>query len=158
MSWQEGQDGEHRRYFEILLPTPWIWLVLLGFVAMLAIAFGAALGAAVGWSIAIAGTSLAILSIILSSPTITVDDTVLRVGKARLPHTAIGRVRALDAAATKDLRDHNMDPSWFWMVRPVSGPESVVIEVIDEHDPHPAWIVTSRRGDRLVAALGSTHV
>lgn len=158
MPWQEGENGEHRRYFEILLPVPWVWLLLLSFVAMLAVAFGAALGAAIGWTLGIAGIAIAIVSIIASSPVVSVDDAVLRVGRARLPHHAIGRVRALDAEATRNVRMRDVDPSWFWMLRPVTGPKSVVIEVVDERDPHPAWIVTSRHPDRLVAALGSRHV
>mgnify|MGYP006278403785 CR=1 FL=1 len=147
-----------RRYWEILFPTPWIWFLLLGFVAMLAIAFGAALGAHIGWLIGIGGGALAILAIVASSPIVAVDDEVFRVGRARLPHSAIGRVKALDAAATKELRDGNYDASWYWVIRPVTGPAAVVVEVIDERDPHPAWIVTSRHPARLAAALDSQHV
>lgn len=144
-------------YRERLLPTWWIWLLGFGFVAMLAIAFGAALGASVGWLIAIAGAAMVVALFVLSSPVIRVDDTALRVGRAWLPHTAMGRRKALDAEATRATRNEHYDPRWYAVLRPMASAAAVVIEVTDERDPHPAWIVTSRRPERLVAALDSQH-
>lgn len=146
-----------RHYRERLLPTWWTWLLGFGFVAMLAIAFGAALGATVGWILMATGVTMVIALFVLSSPTITVDDETIRVGHANLPHWAIGRSKALTAQETRAARNEHYDPSWYAVLRPVASSRSVVLEVTDERDPHPAWIVTSRHPDRILAALHSNH-
>lgn len=146
-----------RSYREVLWPTWWIWLIALGFVGMLAVAFGAALGSEVGWSLAFAGAAIALISLIGFSPRISVSDEGIQVGHATLPREAIGRVKALTAAETKAARTEHYDASWYAVLRPSCAPTAVVIEVVDARDPHPAWIVTSRRPTKLAAALDSPH-
>lgn len=156
--WQEGRDGETTLYRERLFPAWWVFVVVFGFVGMLAIAFGSALGAAIGYTIAIGGILVASLFLLLGAPVIAVDDRVLRAGRARLPRSVIGRYRALDADETTKTRDHDFDARWFTVLRPWSTSTAVIVEVTDPNDPHPAWLISARRPHRVVAALDSSHV
>jgi len=142
--------GEYR---ERLLPAWWVLALALGFIALIAIAYGAALGSGTGLSIFLAGTVIAIAVTWLSSPVIVADRAGLRVGRARLPRSAIGGLTILEPADFADLRHPKTAPTAFAMLRPSRSRRGVRIAVDDPQDPHPAWIVTSRRPEALVAAL-----
>lgn len=140
---------------ERLWPRWWVWLVLAGLVAMLAVAYGAALGSWAGWVAAAVGGAVAIGLLAGTAPVVAVDATGLRAGGAVLPPDAIGSCRAVTAAEVRDLRGPGADARVFTVLRPWSAPGAVLVQVDDPADPHPAWLLTSRRPDRLCAALGS---
>jgi len=149
----EGVDGTDVTFRERLNPPWWVWVVgaLLG--APLAVAYGAAFGLLSGWLVF--GGYLVILctTLIATSPVICVDNLVLRAGRARLPLHFVGTVSALDSEHMTNARGINGDRAAFLVTRNWCSHTGVLIEVTDETDPHPYWLVTSRDPAALVAAL-----
>ena len=143
-------------YHERLLPRWWAWLLALSFVGMLAVAYGAALGATAGWLVGLGGCALVGLLLWVTAPHIEVTADHLAVDAARLPVSAIGAVEALDAAGISKVRGPGGDARLFVALRPWSSPRAVLVRVDDPTDPHPAWVFTTRHPDRLVAALTGT--
>lgn len=139
-------------YRERLLPRWWVWLVAFGVVVMLAVAYGAALGPWVGYLVGGSGLALVVWLLWITSPTINIDGTHLAVAGARLPRSRIAEVRELDSAAIDDVL--RADARLFTALRPWSCRAGVVVALDDPADPHPAWVISSRRPAALVAALG----
>lgn len=151
--WREGQDGTAVRFSERLYPRWWVWLVALGFAGVVVIAYWAALGGTAAVVTTVVAAGLIVALFLTGSPVVRVDDQVLRAGQARLPLRHVGRVRALDAATTREISTVGGDPTAHLMLRMMSTQEAVVVEVTDERDPHPYWLVSSGHAARLAAAL-----
>jgi hypothetical protein len=143
-------------FHERLLPRWWAWLLAYSFIGMIAVAYGAALGATVGWLIGIGGLALATALLVITAPTIEVSDGALTVGGATLPLTSIGDVEAVTGARIRELRGPGADGRLFVSLRPWSGADGVYVELDDPEDPHPAWLFTSRDPASVVAALAAT--
>jgi hypothetical protein len=77
---------------------------------------------------------------------------VLRAGRAHIPVDQLGVPVALDARASRRLAGIDADARAYLLLRPYVA-RSVQVPVQDPHDPTPYWLVSSRRPDRLVAAL-----
>jgi 3D (Asp-Asp-Asp) domain-containing protein len=140
-------------YRERLTPPWWLWLLIVSLTGTLAVAYGAAYGASVGWLVFVPTTTLMGLALVVTSPVVSVDDTVFRAGRARLPVTYAGAATALDAAAARAARSVDADARAYLVLRTWTTPRAVKVEVTDEEDPHPYWLVSVRRPDRVVAAL-----
>jgi len=151
-AWQEGDDGVAVRYRERLWPGPGPMLLVPLIVLPIAVAYGAALGTAVGVVLAIAFVALGWSWLLGSSPVVSVDERVLRAGRARLPHAARGEVSVLTADDVRVQRSSG-DVRTFWLMRPGAARGAVAIDVIDVNDPHPQWIVQTRAPEKLAAAL-----
>jgi len=76
----------------------------------------------------------------------------LRAGPAHLPVSQIGRVDVVTGEAKREALGPQLDPEAFVLHRPWVGPV-VRIEVIDPDDPTPYWVVSTRRPEKLLAAL-----
>lgn len=145
-------DGAFR---ERLVPGWWAFAFALGFVALIAIAYGAVLGFAFGLGLfAIAG-GIAVAVLIATAPVVVADATGIRAGAARLPRECMGDIEVLTPAALAALRSGGPRAmsTAFTLLRPSRSRSAVRIQVVDPRDPHPAWIVTSRRPEALAAAL-----
>jgi hypothetical protein len=143
-------------YRERLLPRIWVWIALVGVVAMIAVAYGAALGDAMGWGVGIVGTGLVFLLLWTTAPRIHVGPTGLSAGRATLPPASIARVEAVSGDRIRELRGPGADARVFTAIRTLSARGGVLIELDDPADPHPAWLVSSRHPERLVAAVTAT--
>ncbi len=86
------------------------------------------------------------------SARVVVADDHLCVGRARVPLDVLGEVRALDAEATRLTAGRDADVRAHLALRPWVK-ESVRVQIEDPRDPTPYWLVSTRRPDRLVAAL-----
>lgn len=153
MEWQEGHDGTRVTYRERLVPSWWAWVVMIGLVTMVAVAYGAAIDAGVGWVIGGAGVVLLGLSMIVTAPVIRVDDRVVRAGRARLPLPVVGHVEALDSQAAGRARTSGADPRDYLVLRTWASARAVRITVCDPQDPHPSWLVSTRRPQHLADAI-----
>jgi len=130
-----------------------MWVLLFAGIGSLAVAYGAALGAAAGWWLFLLGFSLGALGLYLSGIRLRVDDEGFTVGVARLPAEFIGKVAALSPDDTDQLSGPQRDPGAFHVVRNSRSRRAVIVEVTDPRDPHPYWLITSRAPDRLARAL-----
>ena len=150
--WSEGRDGQYRSYRERLYPPLLVFLLVIGLASLAGIAYGAAYGAALGWGV---GAVLGIIGVgvlVATSTSLHVDDTVLRAGRARLPLAVVSSVQTLDADAMRQARRHG-DPRDYLVLRAWSSRRGVAVDLADEHDPHPRWVLTTRHPDRLAEAI-----
>jgi hypothetical protein len=149
----DPDDPTAARYRERLWPGPVVWIVALGSIGALAIAYGNSLGARYGWLVAIGGAVVAALLIVRSAVSLTVTDRSLRAGRAVIEWEATGRVLALDADQARTARGPEGDPTAFMLLRPGVGPGAVVLEVTDPQDPHRTWLLACRHPQRLARAI-----
>ena len=142
-------------YRERLLPHWWVWIVALIPVAMLAIAYGSALGTGAGFLVGGLGTATTVWLLWISAPVTTVTSAGLEVASARLPLASIGDVSVVDRAGIVSLRGPGGDARLFIELRPWSASGAVLINLDDAEDPHPAWLISTRHPDRLQETLNA---
>ena len=140
------------RYRERLSP-PWGYWVLAGLFALsMVAALGVYLGPVWGVVGGVLGLAVPGAIFVAAAAEITVTDTELRVGRARIEHRYLGEVTALDAAATRSRAGAAADARAHLVLRPYLR-TSVEIALTDVDDPTPYWLVSSRRPRALAAAL-----
>jgi hypothetical protein len=148
----EGINGHHMLLRERLWPSAGTW----AFTTLMTVSIGVAFASAVApWVGAIAFTGIHLLAtagLIAASPTVHVDDRVLRAGTARLPLWAAGECRALDAVTMREVMGPHADAAAFLVTRPWVR-TGVMVKVLDDRDPHPYWVVGTRRPERLAQAI-----
>jgi hypothetical protein len=83
---------------------------------------------------------------------ISVHGQTFRAGRARIPVALLGVPVALDAAGSRRLAGVDADARAYLLLRPYVK-RSVQVPVQDPADPAPYWLVSTRRPERLVAAL-----
>jgi hypothetical protein len=93
--------------------------------------------------------------LILGTATITVTDSHFVAGRAKLPISAIGDVRAFTGAEAILQRGQKLDARAWLLIRGWIAPV-VTIAITDAEDPTPYWLVSTRRPQQLVAALNDT--
>lgn len=133
------------------VPRAW-WLIALLGAALLGVVLlplgpvplliGLAAGAAAG------GMALSAYG----SARIRVVGGTLVAHRARIPVAALGEARALDAAEALAWRTHRADARAHLLLRGYV-PTAVRVEVTDPADPTPYLYLSTRRPQRLVAAL-----
>ncbi|MFM8240992.1 MAG: DUF3093 family protein [Actinomycetota bacterium] len=148
----EGRDGTAVRYTERLWAPLWLWLLVAGLVGLLAVAYGAAYGVGVGAVGMVAGTLLCWIGLVAWSPLVRVDDRVLRAGRARLPLKYTGEPELLSGELMRDAL-RNGDARTFVLRRPWTNRGGICVAVTDDDDPHPRWLVASKRPQRLADAV-----
>ncbi|MEO5711810.1 MAG: DUF3093 domain-containing protein [Nocardioidaceae bacterium] len=134
------------------VPLRW-WALATMFTASMLLAF---LVATPLW-VAIAGTVVlggALLALFLGygAARISVTDGVLRAGRARIALEHVGEVRALGAEDTHRLAGRDADARAYLLLRPYLR-RAVRVAIDDPADPTPYWLLSTRRPDRLAAAL-----
>lgn len=137
------------------VPLRW-WALATMFLASMLIAF---LVATPAW-VAMAGTAVLVALVLAlflgyGAARVSVRDGVLTAGRARISLEHVGEVEALDAARTRLLAGREADARAYLLLRPYLS-RAVRIGIVDPADPTPYWLVSSRRPDRLAAALRGT--
>jgi hypothetical protein len=137
------------------VPLRW-WALATMFLASMLIAF---LVATPAW-VAVAGTAVLVALVLAlflgyGAARVSVRDGVLTAGRARISLEHVGEVEALDAARTRLLAGREADARAYLLLRPYLS-RAVRIGIDDPADPTPYWLVSSRRPDRLAAALRGT--
>ena len=85
---------------------------------------------------------------------IEVDQTHLRVGGAAIEHKYIGEVTVLTSAQVKLIRTRDADPLAYLAIR-FWNSKAVKLQVLDDRDRTPYWLITTNKGQELVKALKS---
>lgn len=140
------------KFREVIRPPFW----LMAFIYFLALSLVIAIWAAM--TTTIAAYTLAIASIgavaiyFASRLIIEVDSEELRVGKAHISLEHLGVVHVLTQKEMLAKRTRGADPAAFLAIRFWTA-RGVVIEITDQRDPTPYWLVTSKRGEKLALAL-----
>lgn len=93
-----------------------------------------------------------VVALLATAPVIAVTDEMLRVGRARIERSFLGAVTAHTGADAVTERGTRLDArAWLVLRGWVSG--VVRIEIADDADPTPYWLVSTRRPEELAAAL-----
>ncbi|MFZ0323879.1 MAG: DUF3093 domain-containing protein [Actinomycetes bacterium] len=130
----------------------WLWLSVLLWTAMLGVAYAAATSAVVGLVVAVATGGLCGVALWRYTLTLVVDETGWTVGRVHLEARFLGLAQPLERAQSRRLRGVDADPRAFATLRGWV-PSSVRVEVDDDRDPTPYWLVSTRRPVELAHAL-----
>ena len=137
---------------EVIRPPLW----LMAFIYFLALSLGIAIWAAMTTMIAAVVMALLTAATFLiyftSSLVIEIDDLELRVGRAHIDKKFCGEVTVLTPAQMSLQRTREADPAAFLAIRFWTA-HGVKIEITDDRDQTPYWLVTSKRGDALAHSL-----
>ncbi len=136
----------------LTVPWPW-WLAALAVVGGLALQVGAGVAAVPVWlALAVAGPLTVAVLWWSGRLRVAVDGDEFIVDDARLPRSVIADAIPLDAAGRRTLLGPAADPLAFVVQRPwIAGAVQVLLD--DPQDPTPYWLVSTRRPERLAAAL-----
>jgi hypothetical protein len=139
---------------EKLWPSPWIWVISVGLSGAGILMFSP-ISAAAGIIAALVLLTIITTLLILSTPTITVSGTNLRVGRASIERKFVGTVESFRGAEATAERGPRLNGLAFMCFRGWIDPV-VKIQITDPADRTPYWLTSSRRPEELVAALTET--
>jgi hypothetical protein len=138
------------------VPLRW-WALATMFLASILLAF---LVATPIWLALLVTAAVLVLVLLLflgyGAARVTVRDGVLTAGRARISLDHVGDVVGLDAAAAHRLAGRDADARAYLLIRPYLR-RAVRIDIDDPADPTPYWLVSTRRPDRLVAAVSAAR-
>jgi hypothetical protein len=144
------------RYRERLTAPIAVWLITAALTASLGIAYGHWLGTPAG-VVAFAVSELLVAVLLITRiPLVCVDDEAFRAGRARLPLSFVGRIVPLTRDESITAKGAAADPHAYMCTRGWIG-ESIIVEVTDPADPHPYWLVSTRRGHDLAEVLATAR-
>lgn len=139
------------RHAERLWPSPGVWAVGVGLGAAMGLVT-APLGAPVAVVTAVCGAAAAVAFLIWTTPRVVVSADRFVAGRAEVPVAVLGDVEVLDAPAMRHARGPGLDARAFLCLRGWL-PAGVRVQLRDEADPTPYWLVSSRRPAELAATL-----
>lgn len=144
-------------YRERLNAPAWYWLVGIAFGVSSIVAIGFWYGPWVAFAGGLVVTAALTMGLAWIGRTeVAVDASGVRVGPSLLEWPWVGAVETLDAQATRARLGVDADARAFTTQRPWLA-ESVVVTVEDAADPHPYWLISSRRPGRLAAAIEASR-
>lgn len=138
----------------LYVPASW-WLIALFFLVSVFVAIAFYLGPLNGAlaTLVAAGIVVAVL-VPYGNALVTVDDQALTVGPSRIEWRWIAGAVALDRSEARRRLGPDADARALLVTRPYL-PESVEVTLDDPADPHPYWLIGSRRATGLAAAINS---
>jgi hypothetical protein len=143
-------------YRERLWPAAWMYVVVaLAVPATMLVFAPISLVAGISTAIVIVGGCLTLL--FLASPLIIVDGGWLQAGRARIEIAHLGSTRASRADEARRARGQELDARAHLMLRGWVDPV-LRVEVRDEDDPAPYWLLSTRRPEELAAAIDAARV
>jgi hypothetical protein len=138
-------------YRERLWPAPWLFLATALVIPASLLVF-LPINQTVGIVAAAVLYAGCVVLLLAAAPAITVTESQLVAGKARLPLEAIGEVTSFSRDEARLERGQRLDARAWLMIRGWIDPV-VRIEVLDERDPTPYWLLSTRRPRELAEAL-----
>jgi hypothetical protein len=140
-------------YHERLWPAPWLYIATALVMPASLLVF-LPINLIVGVVVAIVLYAGCIGLLLSSSAAITVENGVLTAGRARVPVSTTGEVsvhRGDDARAERGVR---LDARAWLLIRGWVDPV-IRVSIVDDHDPTPYWLISTRHPENLAAALES---
>ncbi len=139
------------RYRERLWPAPWLFFGTALVIPASLLVF-LPINPTVGIFVAVV-LYLGIVGLLLAaSPTIAVEDSELRAGRARIPVALIGDLTAFVGDEASLERGQRLDARAWLLIRGWVSPVAK-IAIVDRDDPTPYWLVSTRRPQRLIEAI-----
>jgi hypothetical protein len=138
-------------YRERLVPGPMIFVIsALLIPASLLVFLPINLTIGVVCAAVLYGTCVILL--VISSPWIEVTEVALVAGRARLPLPNVGAATGYAGSDATQQRGPKLDARAWLVIRGWIAPVVKVV-VVDENDPTPYWLVSTRHPTDLIAAL-----
>lgn len=138
-------------YSERLLPGPFVFVACALIIPASLLVF-LPINFTVGVIVAAVLYVAIVILLILASPRIQVTDALLVAGRARLPLTNVGVTKGFSGREAFAERGPRLDARAWLVIR--GWISSVVkVDVEDDGDPTPYWLVSTRHPKELVAAL-----
>lgn len=138
-------------YKEKLWPNLWIWIIAAG-VSGAGILVFAPISAAAGFTAAAVLFVIIAVLLVVSTPTILVTGDTLTVGRATIERKFVGDVQEFRGEEATAERGTRLNGLAYLCIRGWIDPV-VKIGITDPSDPTPYWLASTRRPDKLAAAL-----
>jgi len=149
----EGPKTIRTLYRERIWPSPWVFLSTALVIPASLLVF-LPINLLAGVIVAITLYGAIVLVLVATSPVISVSLNELVAGRARVPVDLISTVTAFDGEEATLQRGRLLDARAWLLIRGWVSPV-VKIELSDENDPTPYWIVSTRTPEALVAAVST---
>ena len=145
-------------YVERLRVPLWWWLIALLLVGSLAMAILAYVPLAQGLVVVgLVAVAIALVVFGYGHTTIRVSEGTLHVGRHSIEGRWIADATPLGRKESVHAMSAGANPQDLLMTRPYIS-EMVRIELNDDADPHPHWMVSSRSADQLASAVAAIAV
>ena len=140
-------------FSEKLWPNFWIWLMSAGLSGAGILVF-APISMTAGLTAAVVLFTIITVLLVLSTPSITVTGSTLRVGRAAIERRFVGAASAFRGTEATAERGTRLNGLAFMCIRGWIDPV-VRIEITDPSDRTPYWLTSTRHPDKLIAVLNS---
>jgi Protein of unknown function (DUF3093) len=140
------------RFREVIAPPVWLLAFIYFLFTSISISIWAAIGNNPALWCQIILTVVLIYIAIRSRMIIEVDEKELRINKAHIELRYLGDVTVLDTDSMRAVRGRDADPTAFLAIR-FWNSRGVKVRVKDARDETPYWLISSKRGKDLAAAL-----
>jgi len=138
-------------YREKLWPAPWLFFATALVIPASLLVF-LPIDFRVGIVTAIVLYAGCVAALLLGSPVVEVTETEFRAGRARLPLEVVGAVTGYRGDEASLERGRHLDARAWLLIRGWISPV-VKVQVADETDPAPYWLVSTRQPDAVIDAL-----
>lgn len=144
--------SERALFREVIRPPLWLMAFIYFMFFSLVIAVWAALDNRSAAITAVISLLLGIVIYFKAGGEISFDGDVLRVGRAHIEKRYLGEVVVLNQSDFIKARTREADPAAFLaLIFWVS--QGVKIEITDERDSTPYWLLSTKRGAKLAQAI-----
>ncbi len=148
---QNPATAARPRYRERLAPSLWLLVTVALAGPMVSLIF-VPVGSTVALVLGALVSAALVLAAIGLAPVVSVEDGVLRAGRAHIDVTHLGEPLALDGADARHARGPGLPARGWHLIR--GGIDGlVVVPNLDDADPVVAWTISTRTPDRLAAAI-----
>lgn len=142
-------------YREKLWAPPWVFLAT-ALVIPASILVLAPISPLAGIITAIVLYAGCVALLVLGSPVVQVRNGILSAGRARITTELLGEALAFDEPEASQERGPRLDVRAWLLIRGWIQP-LVRIPIVDDNDPAPYWLVSSRHPQKLAAAINKSR-
>ncbi|MCX6444289.1 MAG: DUF3093 domain-containing protein [Actinobacteria bacterium] len=140
------------QFREVMRPPLWVLAFIYFMFLSLVVAIWAALGNASALAALIFTTVLIFIIAFSARSHISITETELVIDKAHIEKKYCGEVTVLDRDAMRLLRTRDADPAAFLAIKFWIS-TGVKIAIIDDRDPTPYWLVSSKKAEEFKRTL-----
>ena len=138
-------------YRERLWPAAWVFLATALVIPASLLVF-LPISTIAGIICAIVLYGAIVVTLLVTTPAVDVDDALFTAGRARLPRTAIATATPFTGQEATAQRGTQLDAR-AWLLLRGWIPGVVKVQLDDPSDPTPYWLVSTRHPAKLAAAL-----
>jgi hypothetical protein len=142
-------------YRERLVPGPWIYITTALVIPAALLVF-LPINVFVGVVVSLVMYVAAVTVLTVTSPVVEITDTEFIAGRARLPLANVGEVTGYSGGEATLQRGRLLDARAWLVIRGWVDPV-VKVEVLDDRDPAPYWLISTRQPDAVISAVSEAR-